>query len=541
MMAAGFQVITGTEALLAAVRTLCSESTDIRMCYAWAESDFGRAAHWRALELGKVRMAVIGAAFAHTEPFVLRTMAKTGRLRVIEDAPVLFHPKLIVGISGDFAQAIVGSSNFTTAGFSSNTETNVWLRGAVDAPPMSDLMEFVTRQWLRPEAILPDEAWLQAYSAAYGRRPTPYSPTIKPGKHRPVGRALGVNLNVGWSEYYELIMSQHGRREPSGNELHVVGPDSWLAEAQACREVFQSHDSFAEMPWEKRSIVAGIQGAAGGQSSGYFGRLNVAGGFLTLARDKLETIAAFLDAIPLSGDVPDAQTRRYLAGMTALGHVGMGVATRLLAVRRPDRFPPVNNKNSKGIRRLLLDKPINAERYLEVLDTIWSFPWWNSAEPDGIDERRIWRARVALLDALVYNMGAELPGPVASATVETKELCRQITGRGRKRAIAVAYHLIFAAAGRAIDEARARVGDDTDILETDPTASYAEDLYYAWCYGAPKPPHEAFDNSRRPGRVREILLTDWARRVAETCGAAIPSVHARFSAVPFAHKAPGLP
>ena len=43
------------------------------------------------------------------------------------------------------------------------------------------------------------------------------------------------------------------------------------------------------------------------------------------------------------------------------------------------------------------------EHHHQPVKRIWSMPWFNSAEPDDAHERRVWRVRVAILDAVMYD------------------------------------------------------------------------------------------------------------------------------------------
>lgn len=147
---------------------------EIRFAYAWASSGEGNAVHWRAVPLDRIRRAVIGCAFAQTEPYILYQLHAQRILRVA-DSEGVFHPKLLVATKGAEARILVGSSNFTVGGFTRNTEVNVVLSGAVDHPTIAKLLAFVDEQWIR--AIEPDGPWLAKYESDYAARPAP--PIVK--------------------------------------------------------------------------------------------------------------------------------------------------------------------------------------------------------------------------------------------------------------------------------------------------------------------------------------------------------------------------
>jgi hypothetical protein len=94
-----------------------------------------------------------------------------------------------------------------------------------------------------------------------------------------------------------------------------------------------------------------------------------------------------------------------LNGLLGIDGVGLGVGSRILAVKRPDLFVTLNAANKTLVRKLFGAAPFSVRRYLAWHEQIWAFPWWSAPEPRvGRDEKRVWRARVALLDALLYDV-----------------------------------------------------------------------------------------------------------------------------------------
>ena len=93
------QLCSSPASSLAALKELCGWATDLRLAYAWATSNDGKASHWKALPLDKVTQATIGIQFAQTEPAALRALLGCGQgvLKVVEDTGGVFHPKVVNG------------------------------------------------------------------------------------------------------------------------------------------------------------------------------------------------------------------------------------------------------------------------------------------------------------------------------------------------------------------------------------------------------------------------------------------------------------
>jgi hypothetical protein len=210
-----------------------------------------------------------------------------------------------------------------------------------------------------------------------------------------------LDLNVSWDHYYSLLTSRRRYHPRDQVELHIFDhPDySYLGEIDKCRELFQLYSSFATVPCEKRKVIAGW----GGGVRHPLGNMKGAGHFKHIVLDSPASIAVNLDRIPLDVDVSVDQLQAYLEAMLQISGVGIAASTRLLAVKRPDRFVPMTGQNKQAIRRRL-NTPITWKGYVDLHTRIWSLPWFNAREPQDKKERRIWCARVALLDFLLYGV-----------------------------------------------------------------------------------------------------------------------------------------
>jgi HKD family nuclease len=398
-MSISLQLLKTPAELLSALHELTAWATEIRMAYAWASSADGKAKHWLALPLDKLKMAVIGVHFAQTEPYALYKLRETGTLRVIPETAGVFHPKVILGTKGSEARCIIGSANFTAAAFTGNVELAVLMSGPASAPTIVDVATFIEDQWTGPWAFEPEDDWLKSYEETHANRPRPPRVRWRTKKHHQL-TSVG-ELQVEWPEYAALIRSQERRVLSNGWEIAVYDhPNgSYLQEAEACAAYFEDNPSFGDMPLEDRKHVAGW----GDLTWGHFGRMTGAGDFKKLTRVNAKQIAKHLDRIPLSGPVSRSELAAVLRGLMSLQGVALGAATRLLTVKRPDLFTSANNANRERMSKVFGRPVRTVDHYLEIHDVIRQMPWFNAPEPDDENERRLWRNRVALLDALLYD------------------------------------------------------------------------------------------------------------------------------------------
>lgn len=400
------RILTCAEDSLSALKKLTKWADEIHMAYAWVTSNNGKADHWESIPLSKIKRAVIGIHFAQTEPLALRALSKSSKtLKVIEDTKGVYHPKLIIGIKGNSMSAILGSSNLTTGGFFGNTEINVLIEGSNELEALSSLNDFMDEQWESPRAFVPDKEWLERYELAYKNRPKP--PRVPKNEQSNSTVIQDENeIAVSWRKFYDLIVEQELRTLGDGYVIHVFDHEdgSYMQVVEDCRKAFYKYNSFAEMPEKERKLVSGL----GGGPAGLFGSMKGAGTFKNIVNQRPKIISKCLDTIPLKTKLSLPVVEKYLKSMLDVEGINLGTATRLLAMKRPDYFLAINDGNKKRIRDIFGPAPSTVSGYIRFHEKLWSFPWFNSPEPTKKNELRVWKARVALLDAVLYEIPEKL-------------------------------------------------------------------------------------------------------------------------------------
>ena len=169
------------------------------------------------------------------------------------------------------------------------------------------------------------------------------------------------------------------------------------------------HKHFNNIPFDARRGIAGLASKTI-KNSELFGSMSGAGVFYGLINNEHEAFSLALDQIPSAGEVRkehyDAYLNEYLKAFPN-GRDGLGTATRLLAMKRPDVFLCVDAKNIKKLAEdvgIVRVDQLDYERYwLEVVLRLREAPWWLSPEPTDPTEQAVWHARAAMLDAIFYE------------------------------------------------------------------------------------------------------------------------------------------
>lgn len=140
---------------------------------------------------------------------------------------------------------------------------------------------------------------------------------------------------------------------------------------------------------------------------------------LPLIKDNNPNISLALDAIPPNVSVSKVDYLKYIERFKRAfpkGRDGLPMASRLLAMKRPDLFLCIDSKNeSKLYESFGILKAIKRKDYEKYWDLIivplMASPWWKSPPPSSGIEREVWQARAAFLDCLYYE-GVDLPDAI---------------------------------------------------------------------------------------------------------------------------------
>ncbi len=161
----------------------------------------------------------------------------------------------------------------------------------------------------------------------------------------------------------------------------------------------------------QRREIAGI--ATENQSSssidwGWFGSMVGAGKFQNRINTNNIFISNALDALPLQGEVYKSDYNNFVSLFQQAfpdGGAGVAIASRLLAMKRPDYFVCLDKQNrSKLCDEFGLSKTVSFEEYWnDIIERILDSVWWASERPTVGIETQAWQGRAAMLDTVFYE------------------------------------------------------------------------------------------------------------------------------------------
>ena len=379
---------------------LLDQYQHVSFAVAWASYDF--LGYDQLLkQRGKITRAIIGTHFYRTHPVFIENFMNHKRVKFIKQPVGTFHPKfyLFYNSPDDWA-CLLGSANFTSAAFKTNSEACLHFEAADDGgSSIRGLLEGTMKTYWKMGKRF--KSW---QLTPYRRRWAAVRRRMKllTGKFgdKGIGKPIPKTsvLWMSWSEYLKNVV----RDKPANI-------DERIGVLRAAHHLFQKRGHFDRMSPEERKDIAGF-GRQDTVKWWWFGKMFGNGTFMGRVNDYDPHLSRALDAIPLKGEIRRedyiAYIEEYRKAFRGGRRHGFATATRLLAMKRPDYFVCYDSKNK---RKLCQDFSIslyrkNYEKYWDlVIAPMLDTEWWNARRPKQARALNVWLGRAAFLDSIYYE------------------------------------------------------------------------------------------------------------------------------------------
>ena len=188
------------------------------------------------------------------------------------------------------------------------------------------------------------------------------------------------------------------------NEFAVFGEESsWYNTISELHDVIRRN--LSELDKYNQRRLLGLTGIG----SGLLGNMRESN-FNTVFGNQhnLEVIQRSIRCILEAQDneFPDVAIGEY-ENITTIHGIKQGIATRLMALARPDRIVSLNRASANKLAQYFDLAPTtlgNSQNYRRLLERLYSKTWFNAPEPDDPYDRSIWSMRAALIDCFVYQL-----------------------------------------------------------------------------------------------------------------------------------------
>lgn len=392
------------ERLLERFEELIGESTAVDIAVAWIGP--GRAADSLLAHADRTQIRIaVGLSGNSTDPATLRRLMAPENVQLrVATAPRggLFHPKFYRFQTSTSSVCWIGSANFTGKGFGGNTELMHEFHDRND-----EGRKWFERLW--NDLAEDPESAIEHYQERY----TPPRRGSYRGSTLPHDTKLPSITEVKtWGEFVSGLHALDDYCHTRGFEWDVLGETySYLHTIGVGRDVVlrRNWDDFSV---HDRNILLGLDHQDNWGMWGLLGNLQGAGAAVqafTSPEDpsRRNHVRRQLSSVIEADDRKIVKAAELaVARIRELPRFGPAVATRPLALARPDQLVSVNSKSKHGlgwfVGRSRPSEDYLARKYGELLRSIRDTEWYRAREPEDATEREIWHCRVALVDAFIY-------------------------------------------------------------------------------------------------------------------------------------------
>lgn len=398
-------ILTG-QSLLHRFRQLLDESKAADIAVAWAT-------HGSAVEElrpfctrgGKLRI-VVGTDQNVTNPDTLRDIHRFAQLRVASPpGHGIFHPKYYCFHRSSRSTVWIGSANLTGSGFGANNELMLEANGSKDA------MEWFEKLW----SSLPENPIKQIrdYEKSWSPPAFPSGQATGRRSRNTTAKAQpdGLDPSWSWDDFVDNLRAKDQEMRDAtrdGVERSVFGDyRSWLYTIRSGRAVTQLR-SWRHLERSQTEVLLGRDWGALGSLRGAGKACSIMVGNAKSDKDVRNDILKWLRATTDDGADVIGMGVKAVEAITRHDRIGVGVATRFLALARPDSYVSLNGASFEGLARYSglgdITLPTLSRHYRKVLERVHSSKWYAAARPKDPLEAEIWDYRAALVDVFVYDL-----------------------------------------------------------------------------------------------------------------------------------------
>lgn len=383
--------------LRSSFKSLITQYANCCICVAWASQNF------EVIELldkyqSKIKKMVVGLDLCQTDcKFIEYFLSKRSIRYFTAKHEGVFHPKMYLFYDDEkHWQAIVGSANLTYNGFSVNQEVCM-IVGDEDTnskQTFNSMLNFIDRQWERSSKLT--AAGIANYKNNHLKQERAAKSTNYAFNSWTLNKAIIDDMT--WDEYIANVY-----KENDNNEGAV---ETRIKLLNHSRSLFASVDKFNLLSYPNRACLAGYKKHFDEDPDNmdcyFFGSTRRATDF-THSIKNMGKMSKAIDIIPLKGKITLPMYEDYCSYFEGNP---IACATRLLAIKRPDFFVCINNKNKES----LCDdfgipaSQLKLKNYWDlIICRIQDSTWYNDHRIlKGID-KYIKKYQSAMLDSVYYK------------------------------------------------------------------------------------------------------------------------------------------
>lgn len=395
------KIITSGKDLSALIIKFIKNHSNFSFAVAWASSNID-VMKCIYKNKDKIRNSAIGIHFYQTDPDVLNAFIDFNQVHFILQPSGVFHPKSYIFWSGKNWDIIIGSANMTKGAFTTNKEISFYINSK-NVGQQANLGQYL-RQTIRSmwaDGIKMDTNTFKKYSNLRKVNLHKFTSISCPRNNKNINFTplLSEIMSMAWDDYYSRIKNDPNHSFSGRCEI-----------LRLANKLFSSKP-FSDMDDDERIAIAGLSHNFHNLDWGWFGGMTGAGKFHNRINNNNIHISRALDLIPLHTPVRYSDYDKYINEFLLAfpkGGAGVGVASRLLAMKRPDYFVCYNKGNKHKLCNDFHISQLKSDDYKrywdDIIEKILDSVWWNSEKPKVNKALSAWEYRSAMLDSIFYEI-----------------------------------------------------------------------------------------------------------------------------------------
>lgn len=354
----------------------------IYIAVAWARYSSNEISHELNKNKNKIQQLIVGIEKEITDPDFLLNFQNI--IRIIKLKKGLFHPKVYLFTNENESKwnLFIGSANLTYNALHNNEESMILL---TEKDSSIEIINDVKKQLNNYNSISTsiDKQFINTYTSIYNKRQKTLQQRTFFDRY-----TTSTLYDLSWNDYEQFVKSRYTN--------NISWYDERIKVIDKAQEYFDL--GLENIDKEDFKAILGLKNHHKNLNWYNFGHMRQ-----TMNIDDLyNCIKELIKIIDKKGPISQEKYYNFMQEIMKVKGVGISIATRFLALRRPDKFFCVTGQN---IHRFEKDfKYIHKD-----IDSYWKmttkdFPKckWYSDEKAEKDNSKLWQTRVAMLDTILY-------------------------------------------------------------------------------------------------------------------------------------------